>query len=135
MKTKTLTLTLIILSMLISGCSITTFFKEDKNPAIAEITTTGGCAYVVHSVNGSNKTISGSTYAITHAPVFLGLDNGEEATIHFVCHSCGYEVEDTIIAPFAKLYSCDCPEAIGENGNAREYISISSMKLKIKEIK
>ena len=113
----------IVISM--SGCKLS-IFKVDDVPATAEITTTEGDAYVVNSVNGANKTVSGASYAVSHAPVSLHLADGEKATIHFVCSACGYEVEDTIIAPFAKLYHCECPEKIDENGNACEYISITA---------
>ena len=109
-----------------SGCGITKMFKEDKVPATAEITTTGGGAYVINSVNGTNKTVSGASYAVNYAPVSLCLADGEEATIHFVCPACGYEVEDTFTAPFSKLYACQCPEEIDNSGNAREYISIAT---------
>lgn len=109
-----------------SGCGITKLLKEDKVPATAEITTSKGEAYVINSVNGANKTVSGATYAVTYAPVLLCLADGEEATIHFACPACGYEVEDTITAPFAKLYWCECPEEIDDSGNAREYISVTT---------
>ena len=112
-----------LLVVSLSGCNS---IMEDKIPATAEITTSEGDAYVVNSVNGTNKNVSGATYAVTYAPFLLSLTDGESATIYFYCPACGHEENDTISAPFAKLYKCECPEKMGKNGAAREYICITT---------
>lgn len=108
-----------ITMILLTGCG------KDTVPAIAEITTSSGTAIVFTSLNGAGYTYSGAQRAEANE-LRLELADGESATVHFYCSKCEHDETETIEAPFAKMFSCECPEEMDDSGNAREYIAITA---------
>ena len=52
------------------------------------------------------------------------MKTGETAHIVFKCDACGNEQEFNIDQPWSDIISCDCPEKINKDGNAKEYAAI-----------
>ena len=115
-------LTTMLIGMMLTGCS-NPFRKDDKHATVS-MTTSDGQAYVFQSVNGSNATVSGKELALKDYKANLNLKTGETAHIVFKCETCGNEQEFDIDQPWADIISCDCPETINKDGNAKEYAAI-----------
>lgn len=115
-------LTTMLIAMMLTGCS-NPFRKDDKHATVS-VTTSDGQAHVFQSVNGSNTTVSGKELALRTGKINFNLKTGETAHIVFKCDACGNEQEFDINQPWADVISCDCPEKINKDGNAREYSAI-----------
>ena len=116
-------LTTMLIGMMLTGCR-NPFRIDDKNATVL-MTASDGQAYVFQSVNGSNATVSGRELALKKKhKANLNLKTGETAHITFKCDECGNEQEFDIDQPWADVISCDCPEEINKEGNAREYAAI-----------
>lgn len=111
-----------LIGMMLTGCS-NPLRKDDKHATVS-MTTADGQAYVFQSVNGSNATVSGKELALTNYKVNLNLKTGETVHITFKCDECGNDQEFDIDQPWADVISCDCPEKINKEGNAKEYAAI-----------
>ena len=114
--------TMMIIVVALTGCS-NPFRKDDKHATVS-MTTSEGQAYVFQSVNGSNATISGKELALRNGKIKFNLKTGETAHIVFKCDACGNEQKFDIDNAWADVISCDCPEKIDKDGNAREYSAI-----------
>ena len=114
--------TMMIIVVALTGCS-NPFRKDDKHATVS-MTTSEGQAYVFQSVNGSNATISGKELALRNGKIKFNLKTGETAHIVFKCDACGNEQKFDIDNAWADVISCDCPEKIDKDGNAREYAAI-----------
>lgn len=114
--------TIMMMVVALTGCS-NPFRKDDKHATVS-MTTSDGQAYVFQSVNGSNATVSGKELALTNYKVNLNLKKGETVHIKFKCNACKNKQEFDIDQPWADVISCDCPEKINKEGNAREYAAI-----------
>jgi len=116
-------------TMFLTSCStnigndLTQSFKQDTEPATIEITTSTGKAAIVNSINGAGYNRSGIQRA-KDSCINLELEPEETATIHFQCEACGFDETETITAPYAKMWQCNCPEEIDADGNVREYVDI-----------
>ena len=115
-------LTTMLIGMMLTGCS-NPFRKDDKHATVS-MTTSDGQAYVFQSVNGSNATVSGKELALRNGKININLKTGETAHIVFKCDACGNEQEFDIDNAWSDVISCDCPEKIDKDGNAREYSAI-----------
>ena len=115
-------LTTMLIGMMLTGCS-NPFRKDDKHATVS-MTTSDGQAYVFQSVNGSNATVSGKELALRNGKINFNLKTGETAHIVFKCDACGNEQKFDIDNAWSDVISCDCPEKIDKNGNAREYSAI-----------
>lgn len=111
-----------LIGMMLTGCSNP--FRTDDAHATVSVTTSDGQAHVFQSVNGSNATVSGKELALRECKTNFNLKTGETAHIVFKCDACGNEQEFDINQPWSDVISCDCPEEIDEDGNAREYSAI-----------
>ena len=114
--------TMMIMVVALTGCS-NPFRKDDKHATVS-VTTSDGQAYVFQSVNGSNATVSGKELALRNGKININLKTGETAHIVFKCDACGNEQKFDIDNAWADVISCDCPEKIDKDGNAREYSAI-----------
>lgn len=114
--------TMMAIAMSLTGCG--NLFREDDKHATVSVTTSDGQAYVFQSVNGSNATISGKELALRNGKIKFNLKTGETAHIVFKCDACGNEQKFDIDNAWADVISCDCPEKIDKDGNAREYAAI-----------
>ena len=114
-------LTTMLIGMMLTGCN--PFRKDDKHATVS-VTTSDGQAYVFQSVNGSNATVSGKELALRNGKINFNLKTGETAHIVFKCDACGNEQKFDINHAWSDVISCDCPEKIDEEGNAREYSAI-----------
>ena len=114
--------TMMIMVVALTGCSNSS--RKDDTNATVSMTTADGQAYVFQSVNGSNATVSGKELALTNYKVNLNLKTGETVHITFKCDECGNDQEFDIDQPWADVISCDCPEKINKEGNAKEYAAI-----------
>lgn len=115
-------LTTMLIGMMLTGCS-NPFRKDDKHATVS-MTTSDGQAYVFQSFNGSNATVSGKELALRTGKINFNLKTGETAHIVFKCDACGNEQEFDIDNAWSDVISCDCPEKIDKDGNAREYSAI-----------
>ena len=115
-------ITTMLIGMMLTGCS-NPFRKDDKHATVS-VTTSDGQAYVFQSVNGSNATVSGKELALRNCKIKFNLKTGETAHIVFKCDACGNEQEFDIDNAWSDVISCDCPEKIDKDGNAREYSAI-----------
>ena len=111
-----------LIGMMLTGCS-NPFRKDDKHATVS-MTTSDGQSYVFQSVNGSNATVSGKELALRNGKINFNLKTGETAHIVFKCDACGNEQEFDIDNAWSDVISCDCPEKIDKDGNAREYSAI-----------
>lgn len=114
--------TMMAIAMSLTGCGNP--FRTDDKHATVSVTTSDGQAYVFQSVNGSNATISGKELALRNGKIKFNLKTGETAHIVFKCDACGNEQKFDIDNAWADVISCDCPEKIDKDGNAREYVAI-----------
>ena len=114
--------TMMAIAMSLTGCG--NLFREDDKHATVSVTTSDGQAYVFQSVNGSNATVSGKELALRNGKININLKTGETAHIVFKCDACGNEQKFDIDNAWADVISCDCPEKIDKDGNAREYSAI-----------
>lgn len=114
--------TMMIIVVALTGCS-NPFRKDDKHATVS-MTTSDGQAYVFQSVNGSNATVSGKELALKNGKINFNLKTGEKAHIVFKCDACGNEQKFDIDNAWSDVISCDCPEKIDKDGNAREYSAI-----------
>lgn len=114
--------TMMIMVVALTGCS-NPFRKDDKHATVS-VTTSDGQAHVFQSVNGSNATVSGKELALRTGKINFNIKKGETAHIVFKCDACGNEQEFDINQPWSDVISCDCPEEVDEDGNAREYSAI-----------
>ena len=114
-------LTTMILGLMLTGCDA---FRQDGKNATVSVTTSSGQSYVYQSVNGSSSTLSGKELALKDYKLKLNLKTGETAHIVFKCEACGNEQEFDIDNAWADVISCDCPEKLDKDGNAREYAAI-----------
>ena len=114
--------TMMIMVVMLTGCS-NPFRKDEKNATVS-ITTSDGQAHVYKSVNGSDATVSGKEYALRKEKIKVNMKTGETAHIVFKCDACGNEQEFNIDQPWSDIISCDCPEKINKDGNAKEYAAI-----------
>lgn len=114
--------TVVLMCTALTGCSNP--FKTDDTHATVTLTTSSGEAHIWRSVNGAGMTTSGKDIALYHKSEFI-LNEGETATVTFKCDACGNEQEYEVSEAWAETLSCDCPEEIDQNGNAKEYTAIS----------
>lgn len=98
--------------------------KRDDNHATVSVTTSSGGAFVGKSFNGAGYNRSGKDMALKNK-MQVTLKNGDIAHITFKCDSCEDTQEYDIKEAWADVLSCNCTEAIDENGNAKEYYAIS----------
>lgn len=115
-------ITTMLIGIMLMGCS-NPFRKDDKHATVS-MTTSDGQAYVFQSVNGSNATVSGKELALRNGKINFNLKTGETVHITFKCDECGNEQEFDIDNAWSDVISCDCPEKINKDGNAREYAAI-----------
>lgn len=115
-------ITTMLIGMALTGCGIGS--KVDENNATVSVTTSSGLAFVGRSVNGSAATVSGKEYALRRDEIAVNLKTGETAHIEFKCDACKNKQEFDIDKAWSDVISCDCPEKIDENGNAKEYVAI-----------
>ena len=115
-------ITTMLIGIMLMGCS-NPFRKDDKHATVS-MTTSEGQAYVFQSVNGSNATVSGKELALRTGKIKFNLKTGETAHIVFKCDACGNEQKFDIDNAWSDVISCDCPEKINKEGNAREYAAI-----------
>lgn len=120
-KNIILVVTMMMVMLTLTGCS-NPFRKDDAHATVA-VTISDGQAYVGQSFNGVDATVSGKELALTYKAKF-NLETGETAHIVFKCDACGNEQEFDIDKEWADVISCDCPEEINKDGNAREYTAI-----------
>ena len=113
--------TIMTMVMTLTGCSNP--FRKDTKHATVSITTSDGQSYLMQSFNGSNATISGKELALK-AKIIVNMETSETAHIIFKCEDCGNEQEFDIAQPWSDIISCDCPEKLDEEGNAKEYSAI-----------
>lgn len=114
--------TMMIMVVALTGCS-NPFRKDDKHATVS-MTTSDGQSYVFQSVNASNATVSGKELALKNGKINFNLKTGETAHIVFKCDACGNEQKFDIDNAWSDVISCDCPEKIDKDGNAREYSAI-----------
>ena len=115
--------TMMIIVVALTGCS-NPFRKDDKHATVS-MTTSDGQSYVFQSVNGSNATVSGKELALKKKyKANFNLKTGETVHIVFKCDACGNEQKFDIDNAWSDVISCDCPEKIDKDGNAREYSAI-----------
>ena len=114
--------TMMIMVVALTGCS-NPFRKDDKHATVS-MTTSDGQSYVFQSVNASNATVSGKELALRNGKINFNLKTGETAHIVFKCDACGNEQKFDIDNVWSDVISCDCPEKIDKDGNAREYAAI-----------
>lgn len=114
--------TMMIMVVALTGCS-NPFRKDDKHATVS-MTTSDGQSYVFQSVNASNATVSGKELALRNGKINFNLKTGETAHIVFKCDACGNEQKFDIDNAWSDVISCDCPEKIDKDGNAREYSAI-----------
>lgn len=119
-----------LMGMMLTGCSNP--FRTDDAHATVSVTTSDGQAHVFQSVNGTNATVSGKELALRERKTNFNLKTGETAHIVFKCDACGNEQEFDINQPWSDVISCDCPEEIDEDGNAREYSAIEVTYIRTK---
>ena len=108
----------ILMCFILTGC-----LRQDRSHASVAVKLSSGGAGVFESYNGAGMTMSGQQLAVYHA-VKCTLKDGETAEVTFKCNACGNNQKYEIDAPWAEVLSCDCPEKIDENGNAKEYVAI-----------
>ena len=113
--------TVVLMCVALTGCSS---LKQDKTNAVVTLTTSTGQAYVGRSFNGAGMSMSGQEAALRYKSEVV-LKKGETAVVAFKCDACGNEQEYKVDEAWAETISCDCPEKIDENGNAKEYTAIS----------
>lgn len=114
--------TMMIMVVALTGCS--NLSRKDDTNATVSITTSDGQAYVYRSVNGSDATVSGKEYALRKDKIKVNMKTGETAHIKFKCNACKNKQEFDIDQPWSDIISCDCPEKIDKDGNAKEYVAI-----------
>lgn len=99
--------------------------NEDLDYAYVEITTSVGSAHIANAFHNNNDSYENRRQikAVKY-PVKIDLADGETARIHFHCNQCGYdEVLEEVVAPYAKLFECECCGTF-EEGNEKEYIAV-----------
>lgn len=121
-KTVMMLISVVFATMLLAGC--TNPFKQDNNYAKVSLTTSNGFAANLRSYNGSGKDISGSEFAFK-CQSRAKLKKGDVLYLSFKCDACGDKQEFEIHEPWAQTLSCQCPEEMDKEGNAREYFSLS----------
>lgn len=104
----------------LTGCDS---LRKDDTHATVSLTTSTGQAYAGGSYNGAGLNHSGQEIALRNKAQLI-LKKGETAVVKFYCDACGNEQEYEVSEPWAETLSCDCPEKIDKNGNAKEYTSI-----------
>lgn len=114
--------TVVIMAITLTGCGNP--FKTDENHAKVSCYTTSGLAGNTRSFNGAGKTRSGQDLALENKTDFI-LEKGDKLHLTFECEACGDVQEFDIDNAWAKIISCQCPEEIDENGNAKEYYAAS----------
>ncbi len=119
-KIGTMVVVLILMALAFTGCSI----KRDRVHATVTLTISDGKADVWRSVNGAGLNRTGKDLALQNKTEIV-LNEGETANITFNCEACGCKQEYNINEAWADVLSCDCPEKIDQNGNAKEYTAIS----------
>lgn len=100
-------------------------FKEDTDYAFVEITTADGESLVEKAYHGFNYYWDSDRQEhAMNTPVIVNGAPGNVASIHFHCNQCGYdEVIDEAIAPYARLFYCQCSGGMSDN-DRKEYISV-----------
>ena len=121
-KTIVLVVTLVLMCVAFAGCSNP--LKKDQSHATVSVVTSDGTSWIGQSVNGAGMTDSGKNIALKNKSV-LELKEGDFATVTFKCDACGKEEVYEVAEAWADTLSCDCPEKIDDEGNAKEYFSIS----------
>ena len=121
-KIRIMMVTVVLMCVVLTGCSNP--LKTDNTHATVTLTTSTGEAYVWRSVNGAGMNHSGQEIALHHKTEIV-LKENETAKITFKCDACGNEQEYEVSEAWAQVLSCDCPEKIDDEGNAKEYTSIS----------
>lgn len=117
----------ILMCFILTGC-----LRQDRNHASVGLKLSNGVACVAESYNGAGMTLSGQQIALKHVSNIV-LEEGETAELTFKCNACGNNQKYEIDAPWAEILSCDCPEKIDKNGNAKEYLAIGFSYSKSKE--
>ena len=112
---------IIVISLCLTGCS---FLKQDKVPAVIEMTTKSGEAEIAYSVNGLNMTRTGASRALNGVSTCYLEDEDDVLYFRFYCSACECEVVEEIVAPYSKVYECDCPLDGGENFSSKEYFAL-----------
>lgn len=121
-KLSIMVVTVVLMCVALTGCSNP--LKTDDTHATVTLTTSSGKAYVWRSINGAGMTTSGKDLSLYHKSELI-LNDGETATVTFKCDACGNEQEYEVSEAWAETLYCDCPEEIDQNGNAKEYTTIS----------
>lgn len=112
---------IIAIFLCLSGCS---FLKQDGVPAVIEMTTKSGGAVVTSSFNGLNMTRTGASRALQGVSTYYLEDEDDVLYFRFYCSQCEYEVVEDIVAPYSKVFECDCPLDGGEDFNSKEYFAL-----------
>jgi len=119
-KISIMLVTGVIMAITLTGCGES--LKQDENHAKVSWVTESGQAANTRSFNGAGMTMSGQDIALRNKAKFV-LKEGDKLHLTFECEACGDVQEFDIDEPWAKTISCECPEEIDENGNAKEYYS------------
>ena len=112
---------IIAISLCLTGCS---YLKQDKVPAVIEMTTKSGNASIAHSFNGLNMTRSGASLALAGVSTCYLQDEDDVLYFRFYCPACKYEEIEEFVAPYSKVFECDCPLKGDENFNSKEYFAL-----------
>lgn len=112
---------IIAISLCLAGCS---FLKQDGVPAVIEMTTKSGGAVVASSFNGLNMTRTGASRALQGVHTCYLENEDDVLNFRFYCPQCEHEVVEEIVAPYSKVFECDCPLDGGEDFNSKEYFAL-----------
>lgn len=112
---------IIVISLCLTGCSV---FKMDGVPAVVEMTTKSGGAAVASSFNGLNMTRTGASRALQGVYTCYLEDEDDVLDFRFYCSQCEYEAVEEIVAPYSKVFECNCPLDGGEDFNSKEYFAL-----------
>ena len=115
-------LVVIIMTTALTGCVKS--LMRDENHAKVSWYTTSGMAANTRSFNGAGMTTSGQDIALRNKAEFV-LKKGDKLHLTFECEACGDVQEFDIDEVWSKTISCKCPEKIDDNGNAKEFYSVS----------
>ena len=88
------------------------------------MTTESGGAVVASSFNGLNMTRTGASRALDGVHTYYLEDEDDILHFHFYCSQCEYEVVEEIVAPYSRVFECDCPLDGGEDFNSKEYFAL-----------
>ena len=109
---------IIIVAFILTACGSAEQVVANDEAARIEIISSTGQILSATSYTQPSKEFANEN------PILITMDDGEIATVYFICEACGHVEEVIMVAPSREVISCACPKNGNGDGNTRKYVAV-----------